>query len=224
METGNPTAPDSDASVSIPGAHLLGCYFPDDLFIARLVSLRPPLIRHLGFPYAFRIKIFFETSRTGYTVHKPRFFKSLNLPPKYRPHPCLLNVIFLIACHHSQDPLLTVHQEVFLARSRKHLQASLKNRDRLLHFLSGSTLLGYYFLKSGRFLEASYQVCVKPRASDPRSNRHGISIRSLVRHDSPSLATFTKYPVQSGSRHPQSKKEMHFLPHPHRPISVEGSS
>lgn len=117
----------------------------------KLETPPPPIQMHL-------IKVFFDTSRTGYTVHKPRFFKSLNLPPKYRPHPCLLNVMFLIACHHSQDPLLTGHQEVFLVRSRKHLQTSLKNRDRLLHFLSASTLLSYYFLKSGRFLEASYQI------------------------------------------------------------------
>ncbi|KAG8930482.1 hypothetical protein FRC01_002711 [Tulasnella sp. 417] len=102
----------------------------------KLETPPPPIRMHL-------IKIFFDTSRTGYTVHKPRFFKSLNLPPKTQPHPY---------------PLLTVHQEVFLARSRKHLQASLKNRDRLLHFLSASTLLSYYFLKSGRFLEASYQI------------------------------------------------------------------
>lgn len=111
-----------------------------------------------GLPGLSSIQMFFDTSRTGFTIHKPRFWKSLTLPPKAQPHPALLNVMYLIACHHSGDSLLAPHQDVFLERTRKHLESSLKNRDRLLNFLSASTLLAYYFLKTGRFLEASYQV------------------------------------------------------------------
>ncbi|KAG8902334.1 hypothetical protein FRB99_004617 [Tulasnella sp. 403] len=99
----------------------------------KLENPPPPIQKHL-------VEVFLETSRTGFTIHKPRFFKSLNLPPKYQPHPALLNAMYLIACHHSNDPLLTPHQDVFLKRVR------------------ASTLLAYYFLKSGRFLEAAYQI------------------------------------------------------------------
>ncbi|KAG8997161.1 hypothetical protein FRB93_000447 [Tulasnella sp. JGI-2019a] len=109
------------------------------------------------------ICIFFEKSRCGFTVHRPRFLKSLSLPPKYQPHPALLNVISLIACHHSNDPLLLPHQETFLEQTRRHLESSLMEKDRLLNFLTASALLAYYFLRVGRFLEAAYQISTAAR-------------------------------------------------------------
>ncbi|KAG8846089.1 hypothetical protein FRB96_002068 [Tulasnella sp. 330] len=91
------------------------------------------------------------------------FLKSMSLPPKYQPHPALLNVISLVACHHSNDPMLMPYQELFLERTRHHLEESLKNKDRLLNFLSASSVLAYYYLRVGRFLEAAYQISTAAR-------------------------------------------------------------
>ena len=102
--------------------------------------------------------MFFDTVRAGYAIDKERFFSSLRKPAKLQPHPALLNVMYLIACHHSDNDLLVPHQDVFLHRTRSHLQVALENRDRILHFLSASGLLSYWYLKHARFLEAYHEV------------------------------------------------------------------
>ena len=157
-------------------------------------------------PSPLRVDLFFEKSRSGFRVHRGRFTKSLTLPPKSQPHPGLLYVIYVIACRFSENPLLTCHESTFLARARVHLAQSLAKKDRLVHFLAGSTLLAYYLLISGRFLEGAHEV------GGTVSVYHLCFLMVLSRYpllrDLQWCATCTRFLVPFGHRHHYFEKTL----------------
>ncbi|KAG8898700.1 hypothetical protein FRB99_007222 [Tulasnella sp. 403] len=115
-----------------------------------------------------------------FEVHSQRFVAALQNPPSQRPHPALINAIYLLGCHASPScfrplfPLSRVlqfspnstysqYENLFLARTRKAINTSLENADRLLNFLQASVLLAWYFFFKGRLLEGHYHASAAAR-------------------------------------------------------------
>lgn len=91
-------------------------------------------------------------------IDKTRFLVSLDSQPPDCPHPSLLNAIYLLGCHFTNQPEWTVHEPMFLSRAREALLASLAHSDRLFDFLMASNLVAYYLYRTGRFLEGHHQT------------------------------------------------------------------
>ncbi|KAG9049087.1 hypothetical protein FS837_011215 [Tulasnella sp. UAMH 9824] len=91
-------------------------------------------------------------------IDKTRFLLSLDFQPPDCPHPSLLNAIYLLGCHFTNQPEWTVHEPMFLSRAREALLASLAHSDRLFDFLMASNLVAYYLYRTGRFLEGHHQT------------------------------------------------------------------
>ncbi|CEL54576.1 hypothetical protein RSOLAG1IB_07180 [Rhizoctonia solani AG-1 IB] len=94
--------------------------------------------------------------RCGFEVHIGRFLASLDLPINKRPHPCLMNAIFLLGCHYAPSGSLSHLEPMFLSRARTALAESLEHADRLKDFLFASALLACYFYFKGRLLEGQH--------------------------------------------------------------------
>ncbi|KAG9001585.1 accessory factor associated with RNA polymerase II [Tulasnella sp. JGI-2019a] len=99
----------------------------------------------------------------AFEVHTPRFVASLALPPAQRPHPALLNAIYLLGSHFSKSPQLSQYEALFLTRTRRGINHALENADRLLDFLQASCLLAWYFFFKGRLLEGHYHASAAAR-------------------------------------------------------------
>ncbi|KAF8744885.1 GAL4-like Zn(II)2Cys6 (or C6 zinc) binuclear cluster DNA-binding domain, partial [Rhizoctonia solani] len=94
--------------------------------------------------------------RCGFEVHIGRFLASLDLPINKRPHPCLMNAIYLLGCHYAPGGSLSHLEPLFLSRARTALAESLEHADRLKDFLFASALLACYFYFKGRLLEGQH--------------------------------------------------------------------
>lgn len=94
--------------------------------------------------------------RCGFEVHIGRFLASLDLPINKRPHPCLMNTIYLLGCHYSPGGSLSHLEPMFLSKARASLAESLEHADRLKDFLFASALLACYFYFKGRLLEGQH--------------------------------------------------------------------
>lgn len=91
-----------------------------------------------------------------FDVHIERFRTSFALPraDARRPHACLINAVYLIACH--LTPSLAHHGDYFLSRARAALTHALERADRLFNYIQASGLITMYLLGQGRVLEAYY--------------------------------------------------------------------
>ncbi|CAE6384828.1 unnamed protein product [Rhizoctonia solani] len=94
--------------------------------------------------------------RCGFEVHIGRFLASLDLPINKRPHPCLMNSIYLLGCHYAPGGSLSHLEPMFLSKARSSLAESLEHADRLKDFLFASALLACYFYFKGRLLEGQH--------------------------------------------------------------------
>ncbi|KAF8319985.1 hypothetical protein DL93DRAFT_1919289 [Clavulina sp. PMI_390] len=83
------------------------------------------------------------------------FMAQLSLPPDdpKSVHPALLNAMYLAACWIVGDKLGS-WQDYFLTQTRRHLQQSLAEADRLIHFLWATAILGSWYSLDGRMNEA----------------------------------------------------------------------
>ncbi|KAG9010222.1 hypothetical protein FRB90_007970 [Tulasnella sp. 427] len=99
-----------------------------------------------------------------FEVQPDRFLQAVNSPDStQRPHPALVNAIYLLGCHFSPKSTVSQYEGIFLARTRKAINASLENADRLLNFLQASCLLAWYFFFKGRLLEGHYHASAAAR-------------------------------------------------------------
>lgn len=93
-------------------------------------------------------------------LNEPRFWASL--APSYEgtpPLPALLNAMYLVGCHLSEDPLLMTLEAHYLTRTRQLLVNSLGDTSlSLVQWLQASCLLTYYLMRKCRFLEARQEV------------------------------------------------------------------
>ncbi|KAF8344123.1 uncharacterized protein EI90DRAFT_3028344, partial [Cantharellus anzutake] len=98
--------------------------------------------------------------RCYFDVHPQRFLASLQDPdPQKRPHPCLMDAIYLLGCYLSRDDELKAHEVVLLSRARQGLCDSLEHSDRLWNFVQASCLIAFFLYQNGRFIEAYHQTC-----------------------------------------------------------------
>ncbi|KAG8967274.1 hypothetical protein FRC05_002120 [Tulasnella sp. 425] len=111
------------------------------------------------------ITIFMQHRRQCmFEVHPERFLQAVNSPdPSQRPHPALVNAIYLLGCHFAPKTTVSQYENIFLSRTRKGINASLENADRLLNFLQASCLLAWYFFFKGRLLEGHYHASAAAR-------------------------------------------------------------
>jgi Fungal specific transcription factor domain len=70
-----------------------------------------------------------------------------------RPHPCLINAIYLIASHFSRAAFLSKYDRTFLSRARAGIAAAVKARDRLQNAIQASCLVSFYLYFKSRVLE-----------------------------------------------------------------------
>ncbi|KDQ21870.1 hypothetical protein BOTBODRAFT_26277 [Botryobasidium botryosum FD-172 SS1] len=103
------------------------------------------------------IKLFVEQEhQQSHDPRPPEFYESLYSPNlETGLHPALRNAIFLIACHHNFDPVLSRLEPVFLRRVMYYLHQSLGQADRLLDYIEAYTLLAISFLYKGSYLRGT---------------------------------------------------------------------
>jgi hypothetical protein len=68
-------------------------------------------------------------------------------------HPCLVNAVALAACSCAGSDL-RAFETVFLERTQRQCERSLANADRLEHFLWSSVIVGWYWTRVGKILNA----------------------------------------------------------------------
>lgn len=111
-----------------------------------------------------RLDIFFaHRHQCSFDVHIGRFKAALLLPSARRPHPSLVDAIYLLACYFSRSPPLTELEPHFLKRSLRGIAEALQNSDRIVHVLQASCLLACYFFWHGRTLEGYYHSSIAAR-------------------------------------------------------------
>lgn len=76
---------------------------------------------------------------------------STSAPP--RPHPCLINSIYLFASHFSRSATIAQYDALFLARARLGMQAAIAAEDRLLDVIQAGCLVSLYLYFKSRVLE-----------------------------------------------------------------------
>ncbi|OCH90663.1 hypothetical protein OBBRIDRAFT_730443 [Obba rivulosa] len=106
---------------------------------------------------------FMHKHQCCFDVHQGRFQTSLYLPSSDRPHPALLDAMYLLACHFSRSPRLSELQPHFLRRALQGISDALQQSDRIINVLQASCLIGVYFYCHGRVLEGYYHSSIAAR-------------------------------------------------------------
>ncbi|KAI0081436.1 hypothetical protein K474DRAFT_1682025 [Panus rudis PR-1116 ss-1] len=110
------------------------------------------------------IEIFLEhRHQCAFDVHIQRFQNSLNLAPHERPHPALLDAIYLMGCYFSRSSSFTVLEPHFLKRALRGISDAMQDNDRVINVLQASCLLALYFFAKGRILEGYYHSSIAAR-------------------------------------------------------------
>ena len=111
-----------------------------------------------------RLDIFFaHRHQCAFEVHIGRFKAALLLPNAQKPHPSLVDAIYLLACYFSRSPLYTGLESYFLKESLRAISDALQSSDRIVHVLQASCLLALYFFWHGRTLEGYYHSSIAAR-------------------------------------------------------------
>ncbi|KAH9857547.1 hypothetical protein C2E23DRAFT_719457 [Lenzites betulinus] len=110
------------------------------------------------------LDIFFaHRHQCAFDVHIGRFKAALLLPAAQKPHPSLVDAVYLLACYFSRSSALTALEPHFLKRSLRGIADALQNSDRIVQVLQASCLLAAYFFWHGRTLEGYYHSSIAAR-------------------------------------------------------------
>ena len=110
------------------------------------------------------LDIFFQhRHQCAFDVHVGRFKASLFHPTARKPHPSLVDAVYLLACYFSRAPAYTELEPHFLKRSLRGIADALQHSDRIVHVLQASCLLAVYFFWHGRTLEGYYHSSIAAR-------------------------------------------------------------
>ncbi|KAG9102253.1 hypothetical protein FRC06_002172 [Ceratobasidium sp. 370] len=96
--------------------------------------------------------------QVGFEIWVPDFLASLHLPPKGRPHPGLMWMIYSFAAHFSGDPELEVLVPEFMEKARRNLRQGHANQDRLFNCVQGMTLLATMLYLQGKINEGNLEA------------------------------------------------------------------
>ncbi|KAI0628741.1 hypothetical protein C8Q77DRAFT_1238016 [Trametes polyzona] len=110
------------------------------------------------------LDIFFaHRHQCSFDMHIGRFKAALLLPTAQKPHPSLVDAIYLLGCYFSRSQTLNALEPYFLKRSLRGIADALQNSDRIVHVLQASCLLAVYFFWHGRTLEGYYHSSIAAR-------------------------------------------------------------
>ena len=102
--------------------------------------------------FARRLVVFFrQLYHYNFPISIPQFRSVIDLPitdPR-RPHPALLNAIFLLACQHSQDSESMQYQGSFITRAYSYIEDKQSHMRRPLDFILAISLMARYSLNAG---------------------------------------------------------------------------
>ncbi|THH31857.1 hypothetical protein EUX98_g2331 [Antrodiella citrinella] len=99
----------------------------------------------------------------AFDTHIERFQASISYASPDKPHPALMDAIYLMSCHLSQSPPLTELEPHFLKRALCGISDALQHNDRVINVLQASCLLALYFFGRGRILEGYYHSSIAAR-------------------------------------------------------------
>ena len=108
---------------------------------------------------SFRLTVFLQhLYQFNFALCIVKFMRCLKLGPDdpCRPHPALMNALYLLACHYSTDPSVKRHEHTFLTRAQRHLDDSLGHVDRLIDFVLATTLLARHSYIKGAFAKGLF--------------------------------------------------------------------
>lgn len=109
-----------------------------------------------------RLDLFFSRQTTNslfsITVHLPRFYTRLTLPPSKRPHPGLLYSIYTTAARMSANPAIKQLETQFFEIADKQIRLAVAQYDRLLDALRGMALLTNYLFAKEKY-SLGYHMC-----------------------------------------------------------------
>lgn len=144
---------DANGDISIlptmpQGRELVGGWFdPTDV---------PPAVRdHLLDLFFARL---IPRSNFSITIHMPRFYTRLTLPPAKRPHPALLYSMYATAARASSQPAIKQLEGQFFEIADKQIRLAVGNHDRLLDALRGMALLTNYLFAKEKY-SLGYHMC-----------------------------------------------------------------
>jgi len=103
--------------------------------------------------------MFFNGIKLSKIFPVPRFMASLTLPASKRPHPCLLNAIYLNSASKSPNPSLRSLESHFLNIAIARLNEAVSSLDRLMDAVRAATILAVY-----RFQKNQYQAGIMMNA------------------------------------------------------------
>ncbi|KAH9935814.1 hypothetical protein B0H21DRAFT_780844 [Amylocystis lapponica] len=110
------------------------------------------------------LEIFFShRHQCAFDVHTDRFKASLSAASNRRPHPALMDAIYLLACYFSRSPRHSELEAHFLGRALQGISDALCVSDRVVHVLQASCLLAVYFFCHARILEGYYHSSIAAR-------------------------------------------------------------
>ncbi|KAF8649378.1 hypothetical protein AX16_005819 [Volvariella volvacea WC 439] len=100
----------------------------------------------------------------GFFLCPDQFFNAALQPASFgdpqRPTPGLLSAVYLWGAHLSHEDLYTRHENIFLTRALQFTATDIvsDHPNKVLHALQAQVLLAYYFLRTGRIVEAKVQT------------------------------------------------------------------
>jgi hypothetical protein len=102
-----------------------------------------------------RLDLFFSRLTTkslfNITIHVPRFYARLTLPPAKRPHPGLLYSMYTTGARFSSQPAIKQLEQQFFEIADKQIRLAVANHDRLLDALRGMALLTNYLFAKEKY-------------------------------------------------------------------------
>ncbi|KAI0345051.1 hypothetical protein BDW22DRAFT_990093 [Trametopsis cervina] len=122
---------------------------------------------HADDHYAFShqlLDIFLAHRRQcAFDVDVGRLRASMTGPPAHRPHPALLDSMYLLGSYFSNSPRHTEKEPYFLQNALVGISSALQHHDRLVQVVQASCLIAIYFFSRGRVLEGYYHSSTAAR-------------------------------------------------------------
>ncbi|OCF30871.1 hypothetical protein I317_05041 [Kwoniella heveanensis CBS 569] len=100
--------------------------------------------------------LYFTNQRVfGFDMHIATFYQSLQLAdPAGRPHPCLLNAMYLVTCRVSPVESLRQKESLFYSRAKEQMDAAIGKDGKMFDAMRAGTLITCYLFASQRHAEA----------------------------------------------------------------------
>lgn len=103
-----------------------------------------------------------HASQFGFFLNSFRFREQALLLPRHpsRPSPALTSSVYLWGVHLSQSDAFLMFEPKLLRRAVQEVASAINDlrSDNILHVIQAQVLLGYYFFRNRRFVEAQYHA------------------------------------------------------------------